>query len=80
MSIGAIGFNPFDYDPSKLQAAHKIGLNGGMATGANGGTKAHQHNPLKIKSNIFKKTSRFLEVFLFLISYPNVLNEASTSS
>ncbi len=45
MSIGAIGFNPFDYDPSKLQAAHKIGLNGGMATGANGGTKAHQHNP-----------------------------------
>lgn len=33
MTIGAVGFNPFDYDPRQIQSASKVGANGGSAVG-----------------------------------------------
>lgn len=38
MSINAVGYNPFDYDPRQVQSAGKVGAYGGAAVGSSGGS------------------------------------------
>ena len=46
MAIGAVGFNPFDYDPKQLQAIGGVGTKG--AGGAGGAQRQQQElNPFQ---------------------------------
>ncbi len=42
MAIGAVGFNPFDYDPKQLQGVSKVGAHG---AGGAGGAHKQQEQP-----------------------------------